>query len=318
MYLKHFTVDFLALSKFLIFLLFLFGVTFEGYSDVETTSNTEKVTKAEEIVTTNNKEAPVHPDKPVSFKLMPHKAVYEIKLNPTKKSNDPTISNIIGKGTIELIKTKEGWSYKQNLEVHIHYNDDTSVIFEKNVATWESPTEISFYIENLNTSSNDTPPEKTILQGGAERTEENGWGVYFQKPEQDGFITNYPLDFPIGHLEKILQTIAAKETNQKILSDQIVFDATYEMQEPVRINSVITPCKGKNVYIKGNLLPSNKLWRVQESIYNMQSQNLEADYEGGVIEIFSTGVINTMETSWETTWGNIAVILTLKELTVYE
>ena len=55
----------------------------------------------------HSKDAPVHPDKPESFKLMPHKATYTIKLNPMKKLNDPTINNITGTGTIELVKTKE-------------------------------------------------------------------------------------------------------------------------------------------------------------------------------------------------------------------
>lgn len=327
------------MRKLFIFVLFLFGCSFEKYSRVEVSSNDIAAIKelekpseknSDEGIYSNgvkeavsNKNAPVHPDMPKAFQLMPHKAIYEIKLNPQKKLNDPTISNITGTGNIELIKTKEGWSYKLNLEVCIHYNDGTSTTIEKNIATWESPTEVSFYIENVNISSGEAEatnnaPEKSILQGGAELTEEKGWRVYFQKPEQDGFITNYNLDFPIGHLEKILHSIESKETTQKILSDQIVFDAAYEMQEPVRINSTITPCKEKKAHVKEDLLPSNKLWRVQESIYNLNSQSLEADYEGSAIEIFSTGIINTMETSWETAYGNIPVTLTLKELTVYE
>ena len=299
--------------------MFLFGSTFcEEPGTAQPKDGEAQIQPKDEVVF--KKDAPVHPDKPESFKLMPHKATYAIKLNPMKKLNDPTINNITGTGTIELIKTKEGWSYKQNLEVHIQYNDGTTTTVEKNVATWESPTEVSFYIENSSNVSNDEEnsdcaPEKSILHGGAELTEEKGWRIYFQKPAKDGFMTDYHLDFPIGHLEKILHTISAKEVNQKILSDQIVFDATYEIEEPVRINSVITACKGEKVHLKnGKLLPSSKLWRIKEAIYAIQSQNSEADYEENNIELFSTGVINSMET----TWGNMSVVLTLNGLTVYE
>ncbi len=254
------------------------------------------------------KTAPVQPSEPQSFTLMPHKAVYEIKLSPTKKPNDPTVSKVTGESAIELVKTKEGWSYKQNLIVQVHYYDGTTTIIEKNVATWESPTEISFHVENLRDSE-----QESLLQGGAELTEEGGWRVYFQKPEMDGFITDYKLVFPIGHLEKILGTI---KKGNNVLSDQIVFDATYEMHEPVRINTVITPQKDKKVYLKDNtLLPSSKLWCAQEAIYDFQSPNPTPDYETNKFELFSTGVINSMEN----TWGEgITVVLTLKELTVYK
>ena len=239
---------------------------------------------------------------------MPHKAIYEIKLHPTKKPNDPTVSDVTGKGSIELVKTKEGWSYNQSIEVQIHYYDGTTTIIERNIASWESPTEISFHIENFRDGASES-----ILQGGAELGEKADWRVYFQKPEMDGFITDQHLVFPIGHLEKILETI---EQGKSVLSDQIVFDATYEVHEPVRINTVITPIKDKKVSLKNNaLLPSSKVWRLQEALYDLQSSNPVPDYEENNIELFSTGVISAMET----TWGEgITVVLNLKELTVYQ
>lgn len=254
------------------------------------------------------KAAPVKPDEPQSFKLMPHKAIYEIQLRPRKKPNDPTVRNVTGRGSIELVKTKEGWVYNQNLEVQIHYYDGTTTTIERNIASWESPTEVSFHIENFRDGASES-----LLQGGAELTEEGGWRVYFQKPEMDGFITDQHLVFPIGHLEKILEII---EKGKNILSDQIVFDATYEVHEPVRINTIITPLKDKKVELKDNsLLPSSKIWRLQEALYDLQSSNPVPDYEESNIDLFSTGVISAMET----TWGEgITVVLKLKELTVYQ
>lgn len=130
--------------------------------------------------------------------------------------------------------------------MQIHYHDGTTTTIERNIASWESPTEVSFHIENFRDGASES-----LLQGGAELTEEGGWRVYFQKPEMDGFMTNQHLVFPIGHLEKILETI---EKGKNILSDQIVFDAAYEVHDPVRINTVITPLKDKRVSLKDNSL----------------------------------------------------------------
>ena len=129
----------------------------------------------------------------------------------------------------------------------------------------------------------------------------------------DGFMTDQQLIFPIGHLEKILETI---EKGKNILSDQIVFDATYEVHDPVRINTVITPLKDKKVSLKDNsLMPSSKIWRLQEALYDLESADPVPDYEESNVELFSTGVISTKEI----TWGEgITVVMNLKELTVYQ
>lgn len=262
--------------------------------------------KSAEEVSPN--EAPVTPSEPQSFKLMPHKAIYEVCLHPSKKPNDPTVNNVTGQSSIELIKTKDGWTYKQNLEIQVHYYDGTTTTIERNVASWESPTEISFHIENFRDGASES-----ILQGGAELGEKSEWRVYFQKPEMDGFITDKHLVFPIGHLEKILETL---KNGKSVLSDQIVFDATYEAHEPVRINTVIIPLKDKKIMLKNNtLLPSSKLWRLQQALYSIESSNPVPDYEESNIEVFSTGVISAMEI---TSNEGITVVMNLKELTVYQ
>ncbi len=282
---------------------------------VDQTRNKEDVVPGLEAIETSQpvgeasqKEAPVAPEEPQSFKLIPHKAIYEIRLHPFKKPNDPTVNNVTGQSSIELIKTKDGWTYKQNLEIQIHYYDGTTTTIERNIASWESPTEVSFHIENFRDGASES-----ILQGGAELGENAEWRIYFQKPEMDGFITDKHLVFPIGHLEKILEAI---EKGRKVLSDQIVFDATYEAHEPVRINTVIVPLKDKKVALKNNsLLPSSKLWRLQQALYSLESSNPVPDYEENNIEVFSTGVISAMET---TSSEGITVVMNLKELTVYQ
>ncbi len=279
-----------------------------GDTTGESNEPVEQITEAPSL-----KAAPINPEEPQSFKLMPHKAVYEIHLhpNPLKKPKDPTISDVTGTGSIEIIKTKEGWVYRQNLAVQIHYHDGTTTTIERNIASWESPTEISFHIENFRDGVTES-----LLQGGAEATEEGIWSVYFQKPEMDGFITDQPLTFPIMHLEKVLETIKKGNCMKVgcILSNQIVF--SYELQAQVRIDTIVIPLKGERFSLKdSSLLPSNKLWRLQEALYELQSNNSVPDYEESNIDIFSTGVISAMET----TWGEgITVVLKLKELTVYQ
>ncbi len=314
---------------YIVYRLFTFFLLSFTFTFGENPNSSEQLTIIETLATNSNdtststnnfvsdKDAPVHPNKPQSFKLMPHKATYAIHLS--KKPNDPTISKVTseeGDNTIELIKTKEGWIYKQNLKIYVHYNDGTITIIEKNVATCESPTEFFFHIEYLRDSV-----QESILQGKAERTDESGWIIYFQKPAMDGFITNRHLDFPIGHLENILKAIGTMQKNQRVLSDQIVFDPNYEKSETLSINSVIIPSKEAKAFKNSTLLPSKKLWRVKDAIYEFDSQNPTASYESAAtydesdIELFSTGVINSMEI---TLGEGITIVLALKELTVYQ
>jgi len=76
---------------------------------------------------------------------------------------------------------------------------------------------------------------------------------------------------------------------------------------------VITPLKESPEKIE--LLPSNKVWHLEEALYDIQSTDSLADYEDISLDVFSTGVIYAMET----TWGEgLTVILKLKELTIYE
>ncbi len=266
---------------------------------------TLQMTKFDGTEETSVKEAPVHPEKPQPYKLMPHFAVYDVKLY---QSNDPTVQSVTGQASIELIKTKEGWSYKLNLQLQINKYDGTTTTIERNIASWESPSDISFHIENFRDGASET-----ILQGGAERAENGEWRIYFEEPKMDGFITNQNIIFPIGHLENILEAI---KNHELVLPDQIVFDATYEIHKPVRINTVITPLKDKNVAIKdSSLLPSGEQWCLKKALYNLDSLSSSPDYEENKIDIFSTGVISKMETSWG---EGITVILNLKELTVYQ
>lgn len=254
------------------------------------------------------KDAPVHPEKPKSFKLMPHKAVYNVKVHPTQKPNDPTVKNVTGHSTIEIVKTKDGWSHNHYLQVQVHYYDGTTTIIERNIASWESPNDVSFYIEN----SRDGGTE-SVLRGGSKLVDQK-WQVFFEEPPgMDGFITDESLIFPVKYLENLLEAI---EKGRTILSDQIVFDATYEMQRPVRINAVIAPVKDKKITVNDNsLIPSNKIWHIQMALYDIESSNTNPDYEVKNIHIFSTGVINSMEVSWG---EGITVVLNLSELTVYQ
>lgn len=282
-----------------------------AYQDEKQTLEEDVVKeKAEEdtlqVEESSKKIIPINPEEPKVFKLMPHKATYTIKLDPHKKPQDVTIKDVTGKGIIEVIQTKEGWIYKQNLEVQLHYHDGTTTTIERNIALWESPSEVDFHIENFRDGASES-----LLQGNAEITEDGGWRVYFQKPEKDGFIEDQPIFFPLGYLKKILE---AMEQGKRILSDQIVFDPAHEMQAPMRVNTVISPLKDVSEKEISLLLPSNKLWHLQEALYDMQSNDSVADYEDINLDIFATGVIYAMET----TWGEgIPVVLKLKELTIY-
>lgn len=250
----------------------------------------------------NEKQAAVKYEAPKIFSLMPHKAEYVISFN-AKKSKVSDVKDVSGTSTVEIIKTKEGWSYKQQISVQITRDDGNTTIVEKDVATWESPLETSFYVED----KRDGALESTF-QGQAEYNETAGWQVSFETPGVDGFMTSKLL-FPIGHLEK---TLAAIASNKKVLSDQVVFDASCGIQKPVRIDTVITKLKTKELVINGQ---AYQTWQLQQALYDFKSQSAVPDYESNNLEVTANGVIAAMETAWG---EGITVNLKLQSLTFYQ
>lgn len=250
----------------------------------------------------NEKQAAVNHEAPKKFSLAPHKAEYEISFN-ARKSKVAGIKDVNGTSTVEIIKTKEGWSYKQQLSVQVTHDDGNTTIIEKDVATWESLAESSFHVED----KRDGALESTF-QGQAEYNESTGWQVSFETPGIDGFITPKLL-FPIGYLEK---TLTAIENNKKVLSDQVVFDAAFGIQKPVRIDTVITKSKTKELAINGQ---AYQTWQLQQALYDFKSQSPIPDYESNNLEVTANGVIVAMETAWG---EGITVTLKLQSLTFYQ
>ena len=259
----------------------------------------------------NEKQAAVKYKAPKVFSLMPHKAEYVISFN-AKKSKVLDVKDVSGTSTVEIIKTKEGWSYKQQISVQITRDDGNTTIVEKDVATWESPLETSFYVEEKTDGA-----LVSIFEGQAEYNEAAGWQVSFKttkfqelrvEPVFDGFMTSRLL-FPVGHLGKTLTALA---NNKKVLSDQVVFDASCGIKKPVLINTIITKSKTKELVINGQ---AYQTWQLQQDLYDFKSQSAVPDYESNNLEVTANGVIAAMETAWG---DGITVTLKLQSLTFYQ
>lgn len=296
---------FYALAIFFASLLFADDKSLISSDPVDLLSGVDatKVDETSEKIQANEKQAPVTHEA-TQYSLMPHKAEYVVNFD-NKKSKANGVSDVGGTSTIEIIKTKEGWSYRQHLSVQVSYDNGTTATIEKDIASWESPTETSFYVEDRRDGSE----ESTVFEGQAEYSENLGWQVSFTKPPQDGFITSKKLLFPIGHLEN---TLVAIKNGKKVLSDQVVFDAGSGLQEPVRIDTVIIPVKTKELAINDK---KYQTWKLQQALYDFKSQNPIPDYAPNNLEITANGVMASMETSWD---EGITVTLKLKSLTFYQ
>lgn len=256
----------------------------------------------EDSVQNLEKQAAVQHEITQPFKLIPHKAEYEVVYSKEKSKNQE-IQNVSGTSTIEIIKTKQGWSYKQHLSIQATSTDGSTTTLEKDVASWESPSEMSFRVEDFRNGS-----LESTFQGSAEYSDDLGWQVTFEEPETDGFISKR-LTFPIGQLENILLAIGH---GKKIISDQVVFDSCCGVKEPVKINTIITNSKNNEIMINNR---KYQTWKIQHAVYDFKSVNALPDYAENQQEITSNGVISSMETCWG---DGICVTLKLKSLTIYK
>lgn len=259
-------------------------------------------------------QAAIQHEKTQPFSLTPHKAEYEIIFDQ-EKSTALNIDNVAGNSSVELVKTRDGWSFTQHLCVQIVSTDGATTTLQKDIISWESPHEMSFRVEEYRNGS-----LESTFQGRAEHSENIGWQVYFETPETDGFILHH-LNFPISHLENILQAIQKgqatleKPRGKVILSNQNVFDPSCGVNNAVKIDTVITNTKPKTVNINNQ---QHQIWHLQQAPYNIKSNNAVSDYAQSHLDVTADGIITSMDTSWGDVDANkICVNLKLKTITIY-
>jgi hypothetical protein len=179
------------------------------------------------------------PVKAEDIKLLPHKAEYSVELDRSRLSSSDgdceDIHDVRGSLTIQLSDTGDGLAFEQHSEIQVYYVDGS---MEQSITTtvfWESHDGQNYRF-NTRTLRNGA---EEIARGYAISHKGLIGSVTFEEPYEFRFDLPIGTIFPLTHLKRI---IAATQNGEHGLPNQVIFDGTNGVQEPVEVNVFIGGC----------------------------------------------------------------------------
>lgn len=149
-------------------------------------------------------------------KLAPHRAVYELTLDPSKTSTK--LDRASGRIAFELTGNAcEGYSVALRQVTELDTGEGKLSTSDLNSVSWEAGDAKSYRFKSRNVVNDE---ERDNVDGSAERKANGGLTVRLSSPKRDTFDIAGNAAFPTEHLVKLLAAAAAGE---RILETQ-VFD----------------------------------------------------------------------------------------------
>jgi hypothetical protein len=218
--------------------------------------------------------------------LLPHKAIYEVKLVSIKSG-----AQIVGIGGTMNFSWKPscaGYITDHNFTLRYDYADAPTSIMNSNYATFESIDG-----KTMQFSSRQIENKKLIEQisGKATAAEAN-----FTMPKTINMKFKDKIIFPTKHTLTLLAAAQAGE----MLQNSHVFDGG-DTNGPLEISSIITQAPNGKIWLKDNTkdksidpaLLSGKTWLIRMGFFNENQIEPDANYEMTLL-LHENGVISDM------------------------
>lgn len=148
--------------------------------------------------------------------LAPHRAIYELALDPSKTGSK--IDRASGRIAFEITGNAcQGFSVTLRQVTRLDTGEGRQSTSDLHSITWEDGAAKSYRFKSQNTLNDGLRDE---VDGTAERNKQGGFTVQLTKPKNAPFDLKGPIMFPTEHLRKLLEAAAA---DQRILEAR-VFD----------------------------------------------------------------------------------------------
>lgn len=227
-------------------------------------------------------------------KIMPHRAVYAVKLKSAKEESN--IEDTNGKMVIELKQDCNGWTLKQDSASVIDVKSMPTEIMRSLYVAWESNDgkHLKFHTERIyNESIKDTV-------GGSAGFNKQGGFIIYTTPQTTRVNMKPGTLPPIAHMKKLLESAQSGESTVS----QQVFDGSF-FGNPVQINTFI----GKKKGTCSASLANEPVWPMNLAIYAMPSVLATPNFE-----ITQAIASNGVMCSYTIDFGDYSVQGTLEKL----
>ncbi len=163
--------------------------------------------------------------------LVPHRAVYELALDPNKASNKIDRAN--GRIAFEVTGNAcEGYAVSLRQVTELDSGEGRKTVSDLRSITWEDGAAKSYRFKTQNYLNEDLKDE---VDGSVERAVDGGFSVRLMKPKAAPFPLRGPILLPTEHLRKL---IAAGGAGERILEAK-VYDGAPDGKKVYETLSVI-------------------------------------------------------------------------------
>lgn len=223
--------------------------------------------------------------KPIQEKMVPHKALYDVKLVATHTGSQ--IVNISGQMMYEWRPDCDGWMTHHQFNLRYDYADNPGMMIESDFTTYETYDGKDF---SFSSRRNRNGHLYQTLRGFAH----GGEKAVFTQPKDLSYMLSPETLFPMRHSVETLKYLRA---HKKFFSAQ-VFDGSDE-DGPIEINTFI----GKPVNAMLTLSPSEEIdmtlintpaYHVRMAVFPLKNEEeAAADYEMSMV-LHDNGIISDM------------------------
>ncbi len=219
--------------------------------------------------------------------LVPHKALYDIKLVATRSGSQ--IINISGKMYYEWKPTCDAWVTDHRFNLFYEYADSPGMRVTSDFSTFET-----FDGENLNFSAR-RKRDNTLYQElrGKAVVADKGGEATFTMPEDLDFKLSQGAMFPMAHTIEMIKKAKSKDKFFKA----VVFDGSDD-EGPVEINSFIGDSVNAMKIIQASddldmALLNTPAWKVRMAVFPTLKDEELSDYEMSMV-FHENGIISDM------------------------
>ena len=217
--------------------------------------------------------------------IMPHRALYTMKLGATKTDSGVTAAS--GTMAYQWGETCDGWTVEQRYRLKLSYAEQQDVAIVSNFVTWEAKDGLHYRF-NQKEIRNGNVSEEIRGEARLDGTGKAGT-VEFAKPEEKSLPLPAGAVFPSAHTMMLIDKALAGEN---FVSRQVFDGATEETS--VLVSGVIGP----RIPPDGDAAKSNKLlqrpgWRVRLAFFPADLKADKPDYELGML-LLDNGISRDM------------------------
>ena len=222
------------------------------------------------------------------FKLLSHRAVYDLKLKSARSNSG--VSALDGRMVMEWTDSCDGSTLNQRIQTRTYDSDGNAMVTDFRISTWEAQDGSSFRF-NAHQETDNQATEEFVGRAGKDR--DGAGNVTYTKPPQGTLKLGVGTLFPSQHTKAMIEAgVAGKSILTAKVFDGSGPDTAYEAVGA--IGKEETPDDGTSPGAGAALLKGVRSWPMRLAYFPVGDSDGLPEYEIG-FRMYANGVSTNLE-----------------------